>query len=331
MEDNANESNDYSALKVTKTVDGASVDRAGLSGRALERAVLRPGGVWREIRVVRQTGSTNADLLSAARDGASEGLVLVAEFQTAGRGRLDRGWASPPGAGLTFSVLLRPRGVPSALLGWIPLLAGVAAGSAVRSSTGVDIRLKWPNDLLADERKLGGILAESWADAVVVGIGLNVSNGPDELPGPAATSLALEAAGPRTARSKQAGAAAPAGAGARPSADRAAAAAGPAEVGTPEAAPAIRRADVLAAVLGELAAWYQAWVGQAAPGDPDSCGLRQAYRERSATLGRAVAALLPGGGQVTGTAVDVDRSGQLVIDTAAGPVPVSAGDVVHLR
>ncbi|HEV3291948.1 MAG TPA: biotin--[acetyl-CoA-carboxylase] ligase, partial [Streptosporangiaceae bacterium] len=104
--------------------------------------------MWREIRVVAETGSTNADLLAEARAGASEGLVLAAEAQTAGRGRLGRRWLSPPGAALTFSVLLRPRGVPPARLGWLPLLAGVAVAAAVTGAAALDTRLKWPNDVL---------------------------------------------------------------------------------------------------------------------------------------------------------------------------------------
>src|SRR5258708_37345306 len=110
-------------------------------------ALVYPGGLWREVRVVRETGSTNADLLTAAAAGAAEGLVLVAEAQTAARGRLGRRWASPPRGGLTFWALLRPDGVPAAQLDWLPLLAGVAATAAVRAVTGGDAGLKWPNDM----------------------------------------------------------------------------------------------------------------------------------------------------------------------------------------
>src|SRR6266566_7266171 len=99
----------------------------------ITKVLVSPEGLWREVRVVAETGSSNADLLAAAGAGAAEGTVLVAEAQTAGRGRLGRRWASPPRAGLTFSVLLRPDGVPAALLGWLPLLAGVAAAASVRA------------------------------------------------------------------------------------------------------------------------------------------------------------------------------------------------------
>jgi BirA family transcriptional regulator, biotin operon repressor / biotin---[acetyl-CoA-carboxylase] ligase len=147
--------------------------------------------LWSDVRVVAETGSTNADVLALARAGAAEGLVLAAEMQTAGRGRLGRQWISRPGEALTFSVLLRPGTVPQAAWGWVPLLAGVAVVSAVRSVTAVSAALKWPNDVLAGDGKLGGILAERAGDAIVVGIGLNIGADP---PVPTATSLRAQGA-----------------------------------------------------------------------------------------------------------------------------------------
>ena len=139
------------------------LDAARLNGALAPRP-----GLWREVRVVEETGSTNADLLAEARSGTGEGLVLVAEAQTAGRGRMGRRWISPPRRALTFSVLLRPA-VPAGLLGWLPLLAGVAVTSALEQTAGVDARLKWPNDVLADDAKIAGILAERSGSAIVVG------------------------------------------------------------------------------------------------------------------------------------------------------------------
>ena len=167
-----------------------------LQEAALGRALVVPDGLWTGLRVVAETGSTNADLADAAREGAAEGTVLVAERQTAGRGRLGRSWESPPRAGLMVSVLLRPAEVPVARYGWLPLLAGVALAETVRRVSDVDAYLKWPNDLLLPgDRKCGGILAEVVAPgAVVIGIGLNVSLTEDELPRPEATSLALAGA-----------------------------------------------------------------------------------------------------------------------------------------
>jgi len=169
-------------------------DRPALDAAALTAAVVT-GGLWREVEVVEAIGSTNAELVARAAADEPEGLVLVAEHQQAGRGRLDRTWTSPPGAGLTLSLLLRPD-VPAARRGWLPLLAGVALAEAVAEVPGVRAALKWPNDLLAgDGAKLAGILAEVGAGAVVVGVGLNVSTRADELP-PGATSLALVSGSP---------------------------------------------------------------------------------------------------------------------------------------
>jgi BirA family biotin operon repressor/biotin-[acetyl-CoA-carboxylase] ligase len=161
----------------------SDLDRPALDGPALSAALTRdPGGLWRSLDVVQEIGSTNAELVRAAAEGAPEGTVLVAEHQGAGRGRLDRIWISPPRAGLTVSFLLRPD-VPAARRGWLPLLAGVALAESVAEITGVLPSLKWPNDLLArDGRKLAGILAESTGSAVVVGVGLNVSSTAEELP-----------------------------------------------------------------------------------------------------------------------------------------------------
>src|SRR5262252_2049720 len=271
-----------------------SLDVAGVSG------LVRPGSLWREVRAVAETGSSNADLLAAAGAGAAEGTVLVAEAQTAGRGRLGRRWASPPRAGLTFSVLLRPDGVPAALLGWLPLLAGAAAAAAVRAVTAVDATLKWPNDVLVGERKLGGILAERTGAAVVVGIGINVWQAWADLPpDAAATSLTLAAGAGITGQ---------AGAG----------------------GPGLRE-RLLAGLLDELGRRYESWRDQASPGDADACGLRQEYVRRCATLGREVTVTMPGTEPVTGTATGVDAAGRLEVRTTGGLVAVTAGDVVHVR
>lgn len=138
------------------------------------------GERW-QIEVVAETESTNADLLTSAHHGAAEGLVRIAHYQSSGRGRLGRTWTSPPGAGLTVSILLRPR-IETARWGWLPLLAGVAVAEAI----GPDARLKWPNDVLLgpQQGKVAGILVQSGPDAAVVGIGVNVSTLASELPPP---------------------------------------------------------------------------------------------------------------------------------------------------
>jgi BirA family biotin operon repressor/biotin-[acetyl-CoA-carboxylase] ligase len=157
----------------------------------LDRLRAAVGARWPRVAVVAETASTNADLLADA--AAADRTVLAAEHQLAGRGRFERSWTSPPRAGLTFSVLLRPA-VPMTRWGWLPLLAGVALHEAVAPV--VPVALKWPNDLLAaaDERKLAGILAQTSGEAVVLGIGLNVDLAEDELPVSTATSLRLAGA-----------------------------------------------------------------------------------------------------------------------------------------
>src|SRR5215475_1698393 len=278
-----------------------------LDAARLNGALAPWPGLWREVRVVEETGSTNADLLAEAQAGAGEGLVLVAEAQTAGRGRMGRRWISAPGRTLTFSVLLRPA-VPAGLLGWVPLLAGVAVASALQQTAGVDARLKWPNDVLADGAKLAGILAERWGSAIVVGTGINVLQQRGELPVPTATSL-LMAGGAGLTETRGA---------------RLVDAPGP-------AAGADTRERLLIAVLDEFARWYRAWLDQPRPGDADGCGLRGEYLRRSGTMGTAVTVMLPGGQNLTGTAVGIDSAGRLEIRTPTGLVQVSAGDVVHLR
>lgn len=155
--------------------------------------LLGDRGRW-ALRRVRSTGSTNADLLVAAANGAPDGTVLIADEQTSGRGRLDRSWLCPPGAGLIFSVLLRLGEVPLARRGWVGAALGVAVVSALDRVAGLRAGLKWPNDVLIGTSKVAGILAESVGDAVVVGIGLNIDLSRAELPRADATSLALAGA-----------------------------------------------------------------------------------------------------------------------------------------
>ena len=284
--------------QATSPTSPTSPSRKPLDAAGLARALLRPGGLWQAVEVVDRTGSTNADLLARALGGAPEGVLLAAEEQSAGRGRMGRAWVSPPRAALTFSVLVRPAAVPPARRGWLPLLAGVAVATAVTAVTGVQTRLKWPNDVLTGPAKLAGILAEAAGDAVVVGVGLNVSTGPGELP-PAGPG-ALAATSLRIAISEGAASAAP------------------------------DREPLLIAILAGFERWYQAWCR--AGGDPERSGLRAGYTELSGTIGRRVRAELPGGQVLSGPAVGVDPDGRLLVRVSSGTVvPVAAGDVVHLR
>ncbi|MFJ8044665.1 biotin--[acetyl-CoA-carboxylase] ligase [Kitasatospora sp. NPDC096147] len=268
------------------------MDRPPLDQAGLRRDLLVPGALWTALDVVAETGSTNSDLVARAKEGAPEGAVLVAEEQTAGRGRLERQWSAPARSGLFLSLLLRPQGVPVHRYGWLPILVGVAAAGVLQRIAEVEAGLKWPNDLQAvvggEERKLGGILTELADGAVVVGLGLNVSLREAELPVPTATSLAL------------AGAA------------------------------VTDRETLLRALLRGFAELYGEWVEAA--GDPHASGLLPAYAARCTTLGRPVRVQLPGERELSGEAVAVDGDGRLVVRTPDGTRhPVAAGDVVHVR
>lgn len=245
--------------------------------------------------VLAATESTNDEALRLAADGAAEWTAVVADQQTAGRGRLGRTWESTPGRALLFSVVLRPDSewAPTSL-GWIPLIAGMAIASAARSHH-VAAALKWPNDVVVDgqahdgsagPRKLCGILAERRDGAVIVGVGINVHHRQSELPIPAATSCAIEGVAPR-------------------------------------------RSDFLAQCLDH---WMSLWQDfRANGGDADGSGIRDAYLAQSATVGRHVRVDLGGGTPLVGEAVDVDPQGRLVVESLHGRQPVSAGDVTHLR
>ena len=255
------------------------------------------GTRFTDVRWVAETGSTNRDLLSEASAGAPEGIVLVADHQSAGRGRLDRTWSAPPGASLLVSVLLRPRLAPAdAFL--LTAAAALAACQACSQVAAVFPGIKWPNDLMivAGERfagrKLAGILAESVivggrVEAVVVGMGLNV-NWPEVLPAELdGTAVALDHV-----------------------------------VGHP-----VDREALLVAWLRHLDAWLDLV--------ETSAGrelLLVRMRETSATLGRRVRVEL-GAGTVEGTAVDVTAAGHLLVlpDGAGEAIEVAVGDVVHLR
>ncbi|HEX2040163.1 MAG TPA: biotin--[acetyl-CoA-carboxylase] ligase [Acidimicrobiales bacterium] len=137
---------------------------------------------FREIRAFDEVDSTNRYLLDEAREGAPEGVVAVADHQTAGRGRLGRRWEAPPGSALLCSVLLRP-GLPTERLHLATAVVALAAAEACERVAGVRPEVKWPNDLLLGDRKLAGVLAEAELPAVVVGIGVNLRAAP---PGAAA-------------------------------------------------------------------------------------------------------------------------------------------------
>ncbi len=260
-----------------------------MSRSHLAALVLDAGVTWPVPLVVGATGSTNDDLAALAAEGAPEGTCIVAEEQTAGRGRLDRVWASPPGAGLWTSVLVRAGDQPKTRWALLSLVAGVACADALRSACGLRADLKWPNDVVVvaaacganvGYRKLGGILSQTTGDdAVVIGMGLNVSLGSDELPVPEATSVFLE--------------------GGRPD-----------------------REALLVALLGALSVRLDQWRS----GDP---ALLADYRASCRTIGRLVDVSMPDGSRLSGVVSDVDDAGHLLVADGDAIVTVTAGDVVH--
>lgn len=156
-------------------------------------SLLGAGSLWGPIQGVAVTGSTNDDLSRRAAIGADEGEVLVADHQTGGHGRFQRPWQDVPGTAVALSVLLRPRR-PAAEWGWLSLAAGVAVVNGLRHLAPEQahrVMLKWPNDVLIDDRKVCGILASSDGSSVVVGLGINTTMDASELPVPQATSLLL--------------------------------------------------------------------------------------------------------------------------------------------
>jgi BirA family transcriptional regulator, biotin operon repressor / biotin---[acetyl-CoA-carboxylase] ligase len=135
--------------------------------------------IGRQLTYLAQTDSTNLQVRRRALEGAEEGLVLLADCQSAGKGRMGREWQSPEGVNLYFSILLRPP-LPPASAAQIPLLAGIAAARGISRATGLEGRIKWPNDVLLGGKKIAGILAEMEAEGgqirfVILGIGVNVN------------------------------------------------------------------------------------------------------------------------------------------------------------
>lgn len=165
---------------------------ASWSPLELDALAAAAGPVW-TVRLLPTATSTNA---VAAQDPVA-GTLVVADHQTAGRGRLDRTWETPPGTALTFSAVVDPR-LDDGAWPLLPLATALAVADGVRRATGLELGLKWPNDLLVGEEKVAGILLERVTAAgrplAVIGIGVNVGMDADQLPVPTATSLALAGA-----------------------------------------------------------------------------------------------------------------------------------------
>ena len=144
-----------------------------------------------QVRVVQETTSTQDEL---KHELVSNRECVVAEFQSAGRGRLDRRFDSAPGIALLFSFYIEPRrpsqSHQATPIGWIPLLTGLAVARTLNAMTDSDdYRIKWPNDVLSESGKICGILCEQYSDGIIVGIGINVTGTPEELPVDTASSV----------------------------------------------------------------------------------------------------------------------------------------------
>lgn len=294
-----------------------TADRPPLRRGELRELLLTPGGPLTKVEVVDAVGSTSsavADELRVDPESWPDRSLLVADQQVAGRGRAGRSWVTPARAALTATLVLRP-GVQPDRWGWLPLLAGLGAVTALRATAGVPALLKWPNDVLVDldghvpelggwgtARKVGGILTEVVAlpggpvaggaaagagAAVLIGIGVNVSQTAPELPVESATSLAL--------------------AGAQHT----------------------DRETVLTAVVSAVLEVVERWV--AADGDAALAGVAAEVAAVCETLGRCVHVELPGGGVLAGVARRLDATGALVVAGPDGEHVVAAGDVLHLR
>ena len=251
-----------------------------------------PGSRFADVRRHAEVRSTNDVAAELARRGAAEGVVVVADHQTAGRGRWGRSWTSAPGSSLLVSVVLRPRSGngPPALLS---LAGGLAAADACVDAGGFRPDLKWPNDVVVGDRKLAGILAELVADpaggppAVVVGLGLNLRW---------VASLPPELAAGAVAADEVAG---------RP----------------------VERDALLDAFLARLEERCHQ-VSDASGREQ----LLDEFTHRCVTLGRQVRVELPGGSVVEGHATGVSPEGLLAVRTPEGPTHVlAAGEVLHVR
>lgn len=264
-----------------------------LPDQAAIAAAVR-GTRWHQVSVVPTTGSTNADLADGVRAGDEPGRVLIADVQTAGRGRHLRPWSAPAGTQLSLSVTVAVPAAAAPRAGWLSLVTGVAAVAAVREVTGLSAGLKWPNDVLLEAEpgrrggKTAGILSELATApggnlVAVIGTGLNTTLEAADVPVETATSLRL------------AGAEDP------------------------------DRTALAIAYLRHLDAGLAAWTN-------DPATARAEYLAACVTVGRAVTVTLPGDEVLRGTAVDVDVEGRIVVDDEAGGRHVlSAGDVTHLR
>ncbi len=277
------------AIRHGETAPGCEVPCGRATGRSDAAAVaplLRTRRIGRALSYRESTASTNADACGAAEAGCEEGSVYCSDAQTGGRGRLTRAWFSPPGVNLYFSLVLRP-GVAVERAASLPLVAGIAVAAAV---AGVDPslapRVKWPNDIVVNGRKVCGVLCEMQTGSdgrlrhIVAGVGINVNLEARDLPAElrrTATSLRIE-----TGR-------------------------------------AFDRAALLAEILNGFEGRYELWQARG------FAALAGEMAQYDALFGGEVT-IRQGRETLAGTACGVQDDGALKVKTAHGVVPVYSGE-----
>lgn len=281
--------------------------RPGLDRDALLHPDFLAAAGISQLKIVETTGSTNADLLRAVTTQPKEWAdlaVLTAEHQTAARGRLDRHWESPERSAISVSIVLRPVNaqglpVPTQSYSWLSLLGALALHETLLETAGLPAEIKWPNDVLVRGKKIAGILAQMGpmgdgsVPAVILGTGLNVTLGQDELPVPTATSLLLEGAS------------------------------------TTDRTVLLR--NYLSRFATLYRSFCNA-DGDPTAGLAGGASLHKRVEAVMVTLGREVKAHLPGDHELVGHASRLDEYGSLlVVDHGGREHVVTAGDVVHLR
>lgn len=263
------------------------------------RSTLATKVLGRRIELFKQLPSTNLEATTLGESGVEHGTVVIADRQTAGRGRLARTWFSPGGTNIHCSLVLRcelPANRLSEWLSWLPLITALAAAEAIQSVTSVPVSLKWPNDLLLSDRKVGGVLCENVQASPsgpfqIIGIGINVNTRPEDFPAElraSATSL------------------------------------------WNQTHTVVDRNRLIAQLLLELEQCIEELA------EHGSQQLALAYQRRCATIGRKVQASLADGSELTGYAESISQDGSLRISALSGSrsnttIEVRAADIVHLR
>jgi len=249
--------------------------------------------------VFQELPSTNRFAVELAKNPIPQGIVVLADSQTAGQGRLQRSWFSPPNANIYGSIVFSFNTQKLQAIGWIPLMAGSAIAEALEDNTTVSIKLKWPNDILIDERKVGGILCESFKKSstetcIVIGFGINVNL--TELAFPKDIELIATSLQIHTQR-------------------------------------VLDRHPLITSIIQSLEQGWHALISKG----PQACRIK--YSARCSTLGQQIQVQFPDGSNMEGVAQSIGEHGQLQIvpcssdttEQSARIVEVHAGDIRHIR